>query len=52
MQDGQPANVKRVLVKGGERVKAGQPLAELDPALATANKATVGNRRRRFSARS
>lgn len=33
--------VKRVLVKDGDRVKAGQPLVELDPTTATADKATV-----------
>lgn len=33
--------VKRVLVKDGDAVKAGQPLVELDPTVASADKATV-----------
>lgn len=33
--------VKAVLVKDGDRVKAGQPLVELDPTSATADKVTV-----------
>jgi hemolysin D len=33
--------VKRVLVKDGDHVQAGQPLVELDPTAATADKATV-----------
>lgn len=33
--------VKKVLVRDGEHVKAGQPLVELDPTSATADKATV-----------
>jgi hemolysin D len=33
--------VKRVLVKDGDRVKAGQALVELDPTSATADKTTV-----------
>lgn len=33
--------VKQVLVKDGQRVKAGQPLVELDPTSATADKTTV-----------
>ncbi|HEX2544002.1 MAG TPA: HlyD family type I secretion periplasmic adaptor subunit [Ramlibacter sp.] len=33
--------VKRVLVRDGERVRAGQPLVELDPTSATADKTTV-----------
>lgn len=33
--------VKRVLVRDGDRVKAGQPLVELDPTSAHADKATV-----------
>lgn len=33
--------VKRVLVKDGDRVSAGQPLVELDPTAASADKATV-----------
>ncbi|HVE53235.1 MAG TPA: biotin/lipoyl-binding protein, partial [Ramlibacter sp.] len=34
--------VKRVLVKDGQHVKAGQPLVELDPTAASADKATTG----------
>jgi hemolysin D len=33
--------VKRVLVKDGDQVTAGQPLVELDPTIASADKATV-----------
>jgi hemolysin D len=33
--------VRRVLVKDGQRVKAGEPLVELDPTAAVADKATV-----------
>lgn len=33
--------VKQVLVKDGQRVKAGEPLVELDPTSATADKVTV-----------
>lgn len=35
--------VKRVLVKDGDHVQAGQPLVELDATSATADKATIGD---------
>jgi hemolysin D len=34
--------VKRVLVRDGEQVQAGQPLIELDPTAASADKASIG----------
>jgi hemolysin D len=38
--------VKRVLVRDGERVRAGQPLVELDPTVAAADQATVAEQLR------
>lgn len=38
--------VKRVLVKDGDRVTVGQPLVELDPTTASADKATVDEARK------
>lgn len=42
----QTSVVRRVLVRDGEQVQAGQPLVELDPTIATADKAAVQDARK------